>query len=138
MNWGMLQFEVYPLNFHELDHRTATDWARKEIAGAPIHREYVGEGDEELHLRGRVFPYRLGGLGELEIMEQMRRDGEAHLITRSDGWRLGWYVMERLVRSHLFINPNAVGRQINFEAQFARVPVPDGVGYFGLWFRQVE
>lgn len=57
MQWSALQFRVWPLNIHEVDHQTATDWARKEIAGAPLFREWVGENDEELHLRGRVFPY---------------------------------------------------------------------------------
>jgi hypothetical protein len=45
-SWGMLQFEVHPLNVHEVDHSTATDWAKKEIAGAAIYREWVGENDE--------------------------------------------------------------------------------------------
>ena len=54
--WGALQFDITPFNVHEADQMTATDWARKEIAGAAIYREWVGEGDEEITLRGRVFP----------------------------------------------------------------------------------
>ena len=83
--WGALQFDITPFNVHEADQMTATDWARKEIAGAAIYREWVGEGDEEIALRGRVFPHRLGGLTELEVLESFRRQGKAELLMRGDG-----------------------------------------------------
>jgi uncharacterized protein len=124
MQWSALQFRVWPLNIHEVDHQTATDWARKEIAGAPIFREWVGENDEELHLRGRVFPYRIGGLTELQVMEAMRRQGIAGLMVRGDGIVLGWFVCEKLIRANLHLDVSGVGQLINFEAVFARVPVP--------------
>jgi hypothetical protein len=120
----MLQFEVHPLNVHEVDHSTATDWAKKEIAGAAIYREWVGENDEELFFRGRLFPYRIGGLEGLEVLEAMRRGGVAELLVRGDGRVLGWYVIERLVRQHTFLAPDGIGQVINFEAIFVRVPVP--------------
>ena len=85
--WGALQFDITPFNVHEADQMTATDWARKEIAGAAIYREWVGEGDEEITLRGRVFPHRLGGLTELEILESFRRQGKAEQMMRGDGIR---------------------------------------------------
>jgi phage protein U len=81
---------------------TATDWARKEISGAAIYREWTGENDEELHIRGRVFPYRVGGLTELEVLETWWREGAAQMMVRGDGYVLGWYVAERLVRGHSF------------------------------------
>src|SRR5262245_38603743 len=134
MQWSTLQFEVYPLNFHELEHHTATDWARKEIAGAAIYREWVGENDEELFLRGRVFPYRLGGMAELDIMEACRRKGLAGYMVRGNGDVLGWFVLEKLSRVHQFISVQGIGKQINFEAVFERVPTPDGSDEFpALW-----
>lgn len=136
--WGILPFETYPLNIHEAQHVTGTDWARKEIAGAAIYREWVGENDEELHLRGRVFPHFFvhharnrgdtstsGGLGHLDVMDNMRRLGQAHVLTRGDGWHMGWYVIEKLIRSHTNIFLDGIGQQIEFEVTFQRVPVID-------------
>ena len=141
--WGSLPFEVYPLNTHEMQHVTGTDWARKEIAGAAIHREWVGENDEEIHLRGRVFPHFFvsfsrqsggqssGGLGHLDVMDNMRRLGQAHVLMRGDGWHFGWFVIERLMRGHTFLGQDGIGQQISFEATFQRVPAPfDPTGYF--------
>lgn len=135
MQWGpAIQFEVWPLNYHEMDHETATDWAHKEIAGAAVYREWVGENDELIFLRGRVYPYRLGGMSECDMIESQRRGGIANPLIRGDGRTLGWFVVEKFIRSHVFISSEGVGRMISFEASFARVPVPDNTSYFAsVW-----
>jgi phage protein U len=128
--FGLVQFMVWPFNVHEVAHTTATDWARKEIAGAPIFREWVGEGDEEINLRGRVFPHvfagsKLGsGMDHLDVMDEMRRYGKSNQLVRGDGLVLGWFVIERFSRGHQYLDSRGRGRQIEFEAMFARVPVP--------------
>lgn len=147
-SWGPVQFEVYPLSLGEVDHTTGTDWARKEIAGAAIYREWVGENEEEIHLRGKVFPHfyakhmnavgprrsnthSMGGLSHLDVMDNLRRLGQAHVLIRGGtmgagvAWHLGWFVIERLSRGHSFLAPDGIGQQIQFEATFQRVPVPD-------------
>lgn len=140
LTWGQLQFEVYPVNIHELDHLTDTDWARKEVLGAAIYREWVGENDEEITIRGRLFPYRLGGLSELDLFEAYRRAGMAEQLLRgtNPATNLGWYVCERLARSHRFLGGDGVGQQINFEATFARCPVPDPNDYYPQIYRLVQ
>lgn len=125
--WGpAIEFKVFPLNIYEADHETDTDWAQKEIAGAAIYREWVGENDEVLYFRGRLFPYRVGGLSAIDIFEANRRAGVAQMLMRggNPGTNLGWYVCEKLVRSHTFLSAEGVGQQIAFESQLARVPTP--------------
>lgn len=122
--WGLIQFEVIPLNIHEYEHDTETDWAHKEIAGAAIYREWVGENDERLAIRGKLFPYRIGGISEIEDLEAQRRGGIPNLMMRGDGAYMGWYVCERLVRAHTYLSSEGIGQQIVFDAIFARVPVP--------------
>jgi uncharacterized protein len=136
--WGPLAFEVWPLNIHEVDHETDTDWAQKEIAGSAIFREWVGENDENLYLRGKIFPYRIGGMSEMELLEASRRKGISQALIRGGqtvGTHLGWYVIEKLVRSHKFLSSEGIGQVIEFEAVFTRVPVPnDPAGDFAkLW-----
>lgn len=125
--WGpRIQFQVFPLNVYEFDHETDTDWAQKEIAGAAIYREWVGENDENLYFRGKLFPYRIGGVNEIEVFEATRRAGLAQKLTRGSNptYALGWYVCEKLVRSNTFLSGEGVGQQIAFEAQLTRVPTP--------------
>lgn len=131
---------MWPVNVHEMDHLTDTDWARKEVLGAAIYREWVGENDEEVTFRGKVFPYRLGGMNELELLDAYRRAGRAETLLRGTNPvdNLGWYVLERLARSHRYLGADGIGQQINFEGTFARVPVPDPAEYYPQLYRLVQ
>jgi phage protein U len=134
MQWGNIQFMVQPLNYHEMEHETATDWAHKEIAGAAIYREWVGENDETIYMRGKLFPYRIGGLAQIELLDSYRRQGMANLLMRGDGRTMGWFVCEKLVRSHTNISFEGIGQQIEFNAVMVRVPVPAADTYFStMW-----
>jgi phage protein U len=134
-SWGPIQFEIFPLNVHEVDHETGSDWAHKEIAGAPIYREWVGENDELIHLRGRIFPYRIGGMSDLDHLDAVRRAGVVNALLRGNpAVMLGWFVCERLVRSHTWLSSQGVGQQVTFEAIMARAPVPASDSYFAqIW-----
>jgi uncharacterized protein len=161
--WGPIQFQVFPLNVDNFAHHTGADWAKKEIAGAAMYREWVGEADEAITLKGKVFPHyfarkmsrkniqvpvrgvgaqmdpisgrlaehtggndpQTGGLLHLDVLDNMRRLGQAHILIRGDGWHFGWFIIESLNRGHTFINNDGVGQQIEFEAQFQRVPIPN-------------
>jgi phage protein U len=135
-----IQFTVFPLNVQNVDHTTGSDWAKKEIAGAAMYREWVGESDEEIVLRGRLHPHYMakqlrrinnggdksgGGFYTLDLLDTMRRLGQSHLLMRGDGWKIGWFVLEKLSRGHSLLGPDGIGQQIDFTASFVRVPVPD-------------
>lgn len=178
-SWGAIPFETYPLNVHETQHITETDWARKEIVGAAIHHEWVGENEEEIHFRGRVFPQFFaqklrksapgghlqwsqgptqpggvpratfvegqgagsptsGGLGHLDVMDNMRRLAQVHALVRGDGWHLGWFAIQKLTRNSTFIGNDGIGKQIEFEVTFTRFPIPsDPNAYFPNFWGQV-
>jgi phage protein U len=136
MSWGPIIFQVWPLNYDSMDHETATDWAHKEIAGAAVYREWVGEEDETRLLRGSIFPYRIGGMSQIEKFDQYRRGGIANLLVGGDGRNLGWFVCEKLSRQHTFISAEGIGQQIQFEASMARVPVPEPADFFAMIWGQ--
>jgi uncharacterized protein len=164
--WGPIQFQVYPFNVNQMSHHTAADWAKKEIAGAAMYREWVGEQDEMITMKGKVFPHffarherarnirnpvlgpgaqfdpydnllaertggmaSAGGLYHLDVLDNMRRLGEAQILIRGDGWHFGWFIIESLNRGHSLLAVDGIGQMIEFEASFQRVPIPnDPVG----------
>ena len=167
--WGPVQFQVFPFNVNQMSHATAADWAKKEIAGAAMYREWVGEGEEAITLKGRVFPHyfarqmrqrgikqpvlskqwqtvteadeqnpvtgmlrqhtggyqSFGGLTHLDVLDNMRRMGQAQILIRGDGWHFGWFIIEELNRGHSLIAADGIGQLIEFEARFQRVPIPN-------------
>ena len=135
MQWANIQWSTYPTNMDEWEHHTRSDWARKEIVGASIYREWVGEDDEIINIRGKLFPlyfYGRGfgtGLDTIETFDNYRLAGHVDQLVCGDGRPLGWFVVERLSRHHKFLGAGAIGQQVDFEAVFARVPIPDPVAY---------
>lgn len=168
--WGPIQFQVFPMNVDNFAHQTGADWAKKEIAGAAMYREWVGEADEHISLKGKVFPHFFaskarnsndpmtgmprdirhpiqgpeasldtsgvlrehtgghpssGGLTHLDVLDNMRRLGQAHILIRGDGWHFGWYIIETLSRGHTFLANDGIGQMVEFEASFQRVPIPN-------------
>jgi uncharacterized protein len=167
--WGPVQFQVFPFSVTDMSHSTAADWAKKEIAGAAMYREWVGESDEQITLKGKVFPHYFarmsrnsanvsgterdyrhpiegeatldgttgllqeqtggapssGGLTHLDVLDNMRRLGQAHILIRGDGWHFGWYIIETLQRGHSLIANDGIGQMIDFQASFQRVPIPN-------------
>ena len=127
-----------------------------------MYREWVGENDEMITLKGRVFPHyfaramrqrgmkqpilskswemnkdtgtlqehtgghqSFGGLTHLDVIDNMRRLGQAHILIRGDGWHFGWFIIEELNRGHSLIAQDGIGQMIEFEAKFQRVPIPN-------------
>jgi hypothetical protein len=66
-----------------------------------------------------------GGLYHLDVLDNMRRLGQAHILIRGDGWHYGWFVIDTLSRGHSNIAHDGIGQKIEFEAQFQRVPIPN-------------
>jgi phage protein U len=150
------------MGVNEYSHHTGADWAKKEIAGAAMYREWVGEADEMITVKGKVFPHffarkmrersikqpvasskasinpetglltehtggfpSAGGLFHLDVLDNMRRLGQSHILMRGDGWHFGWFIIETLNRGHSLIARDGIGQMIEFEASFQRVPVPN-------------
>lgn len=131
--FGLVQFQVWPLNVSSYDHLTGADFAKKEVVDGPIRREHVGEKDEVIPMRGQVFPLAIGGFQNLEALETARREATAHILVRGGGsflQNLGWFVIEDLRRGHEYLAANGVGRVISFEALFARVDTPRAASYY--------
>ena len=112
---GPLQFEVAPLNVHEISHDLGADFAAKDVIGAQRSREFSGVSDEQIRFAGRLFPQRLGGLGELETLKQMSISGEPYLLMRGDGLVMGWFLIEKLSYRSSHLDAQGVGRMIEFD-----------------------
>lgn len=125
---GAAQFEVAPVNIHQVKRQLGADFAAKDIVGAPRPREFVGEADEQITLLGKIFPAHFGGLGGLSAMEEMARGGQPQMLVRGDGAVLGWYVIVKLAEQQSHLDQNGVGRLIEFEMTLMKSPTAASAG----------
>ncbi|WP_445489437.1 phage tail protein [Rhodopseudomonas sp. RCAM05734] len=131
---GPLDFEVAPFNTHEVDRSHAADFASKDLLGRRKGHEFVGAGDERISFRGKLFPHKLGGLGELAILDALRDSGAPQLLLRGDGTPLGWFLIERVRESSSHLDGRGIGRMIEFEIELMRDDPPSAASYIANLF----
>ena len=128
--WGSIIFDVMPLNVHEYEETGRSEFAKKEILGVQPPREFTGDDDDELFLRGRYYPNKVGGLTEYELFDQLRKKGLPQLLVRGDGRVKGWYVCVQLRQQGTYLRADGIGQVVNFEAQFFKAGAPGADDYF--------
>ena len=129
---GALRVEVWPFNVHEVSQSGETDYAVKPVVGTEPPLEYVGEGANEMSLSGRLFPYELGGLDELALLEQMRASGRPQYLMRGDGRPLGWFAIQSVSARSSYLGRHGVGRQVDVSISLRRASAPPATAYFSL------
>lgn len=129
---GSLRIAVYPFNAHEVRESGQTDYAIKPVVGAEPPLEYVGEGGNELSFTGRLFPGDLGGLSELELLQQMRRSGQPQYLMRGDGKPFGWHAILRVETTSTYLDGRGVGKQIEVTIGLRRAGTPPAAAFFSL------
>lgn len=63
-----------------------------------------------------MLPLRMGGLSEIKVLHEIRRAGARFPLMRGDGYRYGWYVVNRLRESrphlmHGFVMHYSIGME---------------------------
>jgi phage protein U len=127
---GPIQFEIDPLNAHAIDRAAQTMFAKKDVIGRGPQYEHTGEGEDRIVIRGRVFPYKLGGLGAIALAHTIRTQGSAQPVTRGDGLYLGWFVITELSERHNHLAGDGVGQLIEVDMVIERCDKPSAQGYF--------
>lgn len=129
---GPVRFEIAPMNVHDIGHSHEAAWVEKPVLGARPPVEYVGEGSETWTLRGRIFPQRFGGLGNLKLLHLARASGQPHYMMRGDGALMGWVVIEGVNEKSSYLDAGGVGKMIEFDISVRRCPAPGAASYFSI------
>lgn len=126
---GTVQLSTFPLPIDAVERESAADFAAHDLLGRLRSREFVGEGDETITLRGRILPFvpELDGREDLEALQGCRLAGEPLAVMRGDGRPLGWFVIEAIRESHSQIQARGVAAVIDVEIRMTKVgqPGPD-------------
>lgn len=132
---GALTLDVFPFNTHGYTRETGADFVKKDVMGAQRPSEFVGEGDESMTFDFRLYPEKLGGLPQLEVLHQMRRSGVAQILVRGDGANLGWFNIERINERSSYLDPSGVGRLVEGSISLSKAPRPSIKAYLPTLMR---
>lgn len=125
---GTLTIDTRPFSVDEMQRTASADIASKALMGALPGKEFTGEGDDEITLSGQLLPTKIGGLSELEIAHEMRRNGVRFPVMRGDGERLGWFAFTRISENHTDLTRDGVGFVVKHSLVMTRVQPDAGSG----------
>lgn len=97
---------------------------RRPISGTRVH-ERTSNRDHTLFLEGNIFPRRLGGEAELELLNGLNEAGLPVLVMQGPRKR-GWYVVRAVSEKHQFIDERGVGRKVGVKIVLESSAPPSG------------
>ena len=108
-----------------VDRKTSAALADKGLLSGLPGKEWTGwSGD--LTLSGKVLPYHLGGLDEIETLHGLCANGTQVPVMRGDGTFLGWYGIASVSEKHASLSRTGIGYEVTWDIQMHRIDRPDG------------
>lgn len=126
---GSVQFELV-FNPQNYDSDASAGIIEKPVMGRRPPLEFVGDGPQTNRINVRLFPEKLGGLGGVDDLNEMRMSGVAQYLMRGDYRPLGWFAIERVVEKHTYLGAGGVGRVVDVEITLRRDDPPTASNVF--------
>lgn len=125
---GAVAIDTAPFSIDRMERQASGSIAAKPIIGGRQRKENTGEGEDDITLTGQILPTRIGGLSELETLHEMRRKGTRFPLMRGDGFRFGWYVINKISEKHENILRNGVGFTVQHSVTMEQADMDAGDG----------
>ncbi|WP_303703014.1 phage tail protein [Brevundimonas naejangsanensis] len=121
MALGLFVFDLPTLTYDQLQRRTSWRHAFGERVGARPAGQFLGEGDDDITLTGRLAPIAFGDAGSLDDLRTMGKSGEAWPLVDGAGRVYGAFVITGLDETQRAIMDNGVARISDFTLSLKRV-----------------
>ncbi len=125
---GTLALDTRPFAVDEMSREADASIAAKPLMGAAQAKEFTGEGEDDITLSGQLLPTKIGGLDQLEILHQMRKQGTPFPLMRGDGMRFGWYAITRISERHKSLGRDGVSFTVDVTISMTRTEATVGAG----------
>lgn len=114
LTMGEYRFAASAAAYGELTHADSWRWPAQERIGAPPARQYLDPGDEEISLRGTIYPEHRSGLGQIDAMRAEAGRGRPLLLVGGDGRVWGKWCIARLEQTQRVFYADGRPRRVEF------------------------
>ena len=125
---GAVTIDTRPFSIDTMERDASASIAAKAVIGGRQRKENTGEGEDFITLAGQILPFKIGGMGELEVLHEMRRKGTVFPLMRGDGYRFGSYVINHITESHSNLMANGVGFTVQHSITMEQADMDEGDG----------
>lgn len=121
---GPLTVDTFPFETSDVTRKTSADFAKHDLLSTRRDYEFSGPGEGTLKISGKLLPFHIGGLSELEFASQLCEAGGPLFVMRGDGRVLGWHQLMSVEEAHSSIGPTGVGFEIKYDLSLERCRDP--------------
>ncbi|RWM29394.1 phage tail protein [Mesorhizobium sp.] len=126
MSLGPVVFDLVA-NLTQHENKAASAFAKHEVIGTSPIYESTGDDESPFTLKGVIHPAHFGGMGTLATLEAARQAAVPLPLMRGDFTPLGWVLIQNVTQTNDYLDPQGIGREIEFTVELLRVGSP-GVG----------
>lgn len=117
---GLFVFEYATWPFEELKRRTDWTFANNPRVGARDALQFVGPGQEQVQIAGRLCPEAAGSYGAIETLRAMAALGDEHQLVMGNGDVWGSFVITGMDETRKAILDDGTPRMIDFTLDLLR------------------
>lgn len=120
MGWGPHRFTVGGMAYEELRRHVHARWEKHPIIGRRPAGQYLGPGEDEVRLRGTIYPIAQGG-GLAAQVAALLADclaGQVYTLLSEDGSIIGPYRLEFAETGESYHLPGGQAQKIVYELDF--------------------
>lgn len=117
--WGDYSFDANATAFEELTHKWAGRWAKQPVFGRRPPGQYLGPAEEQLSVRGTIYPLEIGDFGQIVAMQQEAGGGTVDMLFSGAGDTFGLFRLDELeYRSSNFL-PDGTPQKVEYTLHFS-------------------
>jgi len=121
MSLGFFVFSLDTAAYQEFQHKMAWRHPSTSRIGLRPARQFLGQDDETISLRGVLLPEITGGAKSLDLLRYMGDSGEQWSLIEGTGRVYGFFVIESLDVSKSYFFQDGAPRKYDFTLNIARV-----------------
>lgn len=114
MTLGPFAFEGIGFGFDGLTRKIDTSWSEIEVAQRMNAQQWLGPTNEEVTIKGVLFPAQYGGLGSLNGIMEMAKAGEPMILVSGFsgmGTIHGFFTVQSVDEDRSYIDARGVPRK---------------------------
>jgi phage protein U len=120
MQLGGYQFSIDNAAYQELTRSSEYRWAAQTRVGTTDALQFIGTAGDTIELRGTIYPYYKGGIGQIDSMRTQASIGWPLPLVSGQGKVLGLWVVEAIREGQAVFDQSGIPRRQEFEIRLRR------------------
>lgn len=132
--WGNYSFEVGSTSFEDLSHKFGSRWSKPSVFGRRPPGQYLGPSEEEIVLRGAIFPVDMGRstFDQIVAMQAEAGKGTVDMLFSGAGDAMGLFRLEEVSYRSTNLLRDGTPQKVEYTLRFTAAE-DNGGSIYAVW-----